>query len=61
MAIEVARFDVAIVFVLGFLVARSSVVMFKILMSILSFLPRALSSFTGTLVTPSTRTRRKSI
>ena len=61
MAIEVARFDVAIVFVLGFLVARSSVVMFKKFMSILSFLPRALSSFTGTLVTPSTRTRRKSI
>ena len=55
------RFDVAIVVVLGFLVVGSPVVVFRILMAILSFLPRTLSSFTGTLVTPCTRTRRKSI
>ena len=53
-----ARFDVAIVVVLGFLVVGSSVVVLRVVMSIL---PRRLSSFKGTLVTPCARTRRKSI
>ena len=61
MGVEVARFDVAIVIVLGLLVVGSSVVVLRILMSILSFLPETLSSFTGTLVAPCTRTRRKII